>query len=165
VTPRRRFARLAPLALVALPAAAISQVAANPPRPGQYRTTLELVLFEVPGAPEEQLAPVREAFVEELTAGNDFCLAADPTGDTLRRNMVENLAEGDCTFGRFQATGPTVSATLTCTREATDRGRVTIDGRIWVENADLNMNLEQNFAGLGPTRIVVRARSARVGDC
>lgn len=165
MTPRGRLARLVPVALAVLPAAALSQVAANPPRPGHYRTTLELVLFEVPDAPEAQLAPAREAFLEELAAGNDFCLAPEPASAALRRKMVENLAEGDCTFARFQATGPTVSATLSCAREETDRGKVTVDGRIWAENADLSMNLEQEFAGLGPTRIVVRARSARVGDC
>lgn len=160
------FARLAPLALAALPGAAVSQVSGDhPPRAGQYRTALDLVLFEVPGVSEDQLAPARAEFLEELASGNDFCLAPDAASDAMRRKMLENLAEGDCSFGRFQSTGATVSATLSCTREATDRGRVTIDGRIWVENADLNMNLEQDFAGLGPTRIVVRARSARVGDC
>jgi hypothetical protein len=54
---------------------------------------------------------------------------------------------------------------MSCTREATLGGKVTVDGRIWAENADVNMALEQDIPGLGATRIVVRAQSARVGDC
>jgi len=159
-----RLVRLVPLALAALPAAAVSQASAGPPRSGQYRTTLELVLFEVPGLPESELPAAREAFVEELGSGNDFCLAPAPASAVMRRKLLEHIAEGDCRFDRFATRGAVVSAAMSCTREATDLGRVTVDGRIWSENADVNMSLQQDF-GLGPTRIVVRAQSVRVGDC
>lgn len=167
---RARLALLAPLTLALLPAAAASQgeggsVAAKPPRPGQYRTTLELVLFEVAGVPEDRWQPAREAFVEGLASGNDFCLAPASSAAEQRRSMVEHLAEAQCRFERFEASGATVSATMSCTREGTGDGKVTLDGRIWSENADLNMALDHDVTGLGPTRIVVHAQSARVGDC
>jgi hypothetical protein len=158
-----RLVLLAPLALATLPAAAAN--VASSPRPGQYRTTAELVLFEVPDVPETLVSQARNAFLEGLASGNDFCLAPDPASDAMRRKMLENIAEGDCSFSRFTAHGVVVSAAMSCTRETPDRGLVTIDGSIWAENADLNMNLEQDFEGIGATRIVVRARAARVGDC
>jgi hypothetical protein len=83
----------------------------------------------------------------------------------MQRKMLEHVAEGDCGFDRFETRGAVVSAAMSCTREATLGGKVTVDGRIWAENADVNMALEQDIPGLGATRIVVRAQSARVGDC
>ena len=171
MAPMRRT-RFVPLVLAALLLTAAGQTStggpeavASAPRAGEYRTTLELILFEVPGVSEDQLPQVRESFVEELGSGNTFCLTPDPANLVMRRKMLEHIAEGDCTFDRFEATGATVSAAMSCARSDATGGRVTMDGRIWAENADVNMALAQELPGRSPTRIVVRARAARVGDC
>ena len=164
-----RFVRLISLALATLPAAAASEVsqgepAANQPRAGLYRTALQLIEFEVPGASEDQTRSMREAFAEDLASGNDFCLAPDPAGAALDRELLERIAEGECTFGRFDRSGAAIRTVMLCTRDTTVGSQVTMDGRIWSENADLDMILEQELE-TGVTRIRARAQSARVGDC
>lgn len=161
-----RFARLASLALAMLPATAAGEVsesgpAASQPRAGQYRTALELVEFEVPGDSDHR---ARDAFAEELVLGNDFCLKSDAADEAMDRKMLAHIAEGECTFGRFDRTGVAVSAAMVCTRDTTVGSQVTMNGRIWAENADLDMILEQELE-TGVTRIRVRAQSVRSGDC
>lgn len=170
-----RLARLAPVALAVLPAAAVSQVSADPlavvppgpgqPRGGQYRTALELIEFDVPGATEDSLRAMRDVVAEGLASGNAFCLEPDPLDEGMRRKMLEHIAEGECTFDSFNRTGAAVNATMSCIRSASVDSQVTMGGRIWAENADLDMTLKQDLPGLGATRIRVRAQSARVGDC
>lgn len=159
-----RFARLVPLALATLPAAASSEVAESQPRAGLYRTALALIEFEVHGASDDQTRSMREAFADELATGNDFCLEHDPQGAALDRKLLEHVAEGECTFGTFDRTGAAVRTVMLCTRDTTVGSQVTMDGRIWTENADLEMTLEQEF-GAGATRIRVRAQPVRSGDC
>lgn len=159
-----RFARLVLLVLATLPAAAASEVAESQPRAGLYRTALELTEFEVRGASDDQTRSLREAFEEELATGNDFCLEPDPEGAALDRKLLEHVAEGECTFGKLERSGPAVRTVMLCTRDDTVGSQVTMDGRIWTENADLAMTLEQEF-GAGATRIAVRAQPVRSGDC
>jgi hypothetical protein len=160
-----RLARLVPLALATLPAVAMSQASesqpvASQPRAGQYRTALELIEFDVPG---DAAGQAREAFVEELASGNDFCLGRG-ADEPLDRQLLEQIAEGECSFGTFDRTGAAVKAVMLCTRDTTVGSQVTMNGQVWTENADLDMILEQEF-GANLTRIRVRARPARVGDC
>ncbi len=155
-----RFAHLAALALATM-AAGENQPTVSQPRAGKYRTALELIEFDVSG---DAAGQAREAFVEELASGNDFCLGPDAADEPLDRKLLEDIAEGECSFGRFSRTGTAVDAVMLCTRDATVGSQVMMSGRIWPENADLEMTLEQDF-GAGATRIRVRARPARVGDC
>jgi hypothetical protein len=83
----------------------------------------------------------------------------------MDRNMLEHIAEGECTFDRFEMNGVAVTAAMSCTRDASLGSQVLMDGRIWAENSAVNMTLTQDLPGVGATRIRVRARSARVGDC
>jgi hypothetical protein len=156
-----RLTRLVPLALATLTVASASDVSQSQPRAGQYRTALELIEFDVSGDDEGH---AREAFAEELASGNDFCLGPGTSDESLDRAMLAHIAEGECSFGRFDRTGAAVSAVMLCTREATVGSQVTMSGQIYPENADLDMTLQQEFGG-GVTRIRLRARPARVGDC
>jgi len=169
-----RLVRLMPLALAVLPVAASSQVSedlsvvapqgTSEPRAGQYRTVLELIEFEAPAAPEATLPRMRDVLVMELAQGDNFCLEPETADEGMRRSMLEHIADGECTFGSFDRTGAAVTAAMSCTGGPFD-SQITMDGRIWAENADLDMTLKQDINGLGATRMRVRAQSARVGDC
>jgi hypothetical protein len=173
---RVRPARLlAPIGLAVLSAAVVGQDLdggtpveprmVSQPRPGRYRTALELLAFEAPGAPEKQARAMRDLVAEEMATGNDFCIGSDPAPGAMDRNMLEHIAEGECTFDRFEMNGVAVTAAMSCTRDAGLGSQVLMDGRIWAENSAVNMTLTQDLPGVGATRIRVRARSARVGDC
>lgn len=170
-----RFARLSALALAALPAAAASQdpvgepadppPAAPQPRPGEYRTVANLIEFEVPEIPASQVPALRDSFAEELATGNNFCLKSDVGDEARLRTMLEQVAEGECVSDSLFSDGTAVAATMQCTHGSAGTSEVAVNGRLWSENADLDVVLRQQLDGLGSVRIRLRARPARVGDC
>src|SRR5688572_17338532 len=171
----RRLALLTLPAVAALPAAVASQDAeispaatmqpVSQPRPGQYRSVFELLTFEVPGVTEEQARQLRDVFAEEMESGNDFCLKGSRDDEAATRRVLEQFAEGQCRFDSFERTGAAVSAAMYCTRGRGVASQMTIDGRVWGENADLNMTLNQAFEGTGAVLIGIRVQSTRIGDC
>src|SRR5262245_278934 len=79
------------------------------PKPGLYRSTAKLVSFEVPGMPPQQADRMKEMFSQ--SQGRNFCLTK-AEADKGYEEMTKKLAEGKCTYDRFDARGNTIDAKL-----------------------------------------------------
>jgi len=169
-----RFARLTPLALAVVPAAAFAAMsgdevlaeAARLPRqvPGQYRTSLEMLEADGPAGAKDLAEVLRSAGNDEVE-NSEACAdpeGADASGGT---HLVREILEDGCTFDHFAVSGETVTAVAQC---PPDRGlpeRVKMTGRIGAERLDMLVTVDQGVPDKGTMRLKMRIRSERVGDC
>jgi hypothetical protein len=168
-----RITLLAPLAAAALPVTAWAvteeEIAREArelvvQRPGQYRTTLEMLHFESPDASKQATAQMGRVFAKGLE-DNLYCLTPEAVADRSARGILEGLTEGDCSVEAFDVEGETVTAALQCRYNADMFSHVTLNGRIGPESSELVMSMEQKLGSTGPIRIKLRISSQRIGEC
>ena len=90
-----------------------AQASAEALTPGEYETKLEVIKFEMPGAPAGMADQMRSAMT---AAGNSkFCVTAENV-QQMRDNMVRNAAQAPegCTLDA-KGSGDNIDTTVTCT--------------------------------------------------
>jgi hypothetical protein len=135
------------------------------PRPGQYQTTLELIEFDVPGMPEQAKAQVRAMLGGELSQGNDFCLTPEEAENNGAQKMMENLAESNCTFDKFDVAGGKIDADMQCKGQDGMVSHVQMDGTMTAEGSAMTMTMDQDMANVGKMNMKMKVTSKRTGDC
>lgn len=135
------------------------------PRPGQYRTSLELLEFDAPGMPEEAKQQMQQIFASGLQEGNTFCMTEADVAENGPEQMVKNLAESDCTMNSFNVSGNTVVADMQCPGEGGGTSKVRMEGQMSAEGSTMTMDMDQEIAGMGATKMKMRVTSERTGDC
>jgi hypothetical protein len=135
------------------------------PKPGQYRTTLELLEFNAPGVPDSAREQMQQAFTSGLAEGNTFCMTEAQAAENGPRQMVENLAESDCEMNSFNVSGNTVVAEMQCAGPGGGKNTVKMDGEMTAETSTMTMDLTQNLGALGDVGMKMRVASQRIGDC
>src|SRR5690606_11987667 len=78
------------------------------PRPGEYRTTVELIDFDMPGMPEALKQQVRSTMGASMSQSRDFCLTPEEAASNGPREVAENLAQSNCMIGRLDEAGKKV---------------------------------------------------------
>lgn len=135
------------------------------PRPGQYRTSLELIEFDVPGMPEGAKEQMQEIFASGLAEGNTFCMTEAEAAENGPEEMVKNLAESDCTMNSFNVSGNKVTADMQCASEGGGTSTVKMDGTMTAESSSMTMDMSQEMPNVGQTKMKMRVNSERIGDC
>ena len=135
------------------------------PRPGQYRTSLELLEFDAPGIPDSAKQQMQQAFESGLAEGNTFCMTEADAAENGPRQMVENLAESDCDMKTFQVSGGSVVAEMQCASEGGGTNTVKMEGQMTAESSTMTMDMNQEVAGVGAMNMKMRVNSERIGDC
>ena len=135
------------------------------PLPGQYRASLELLEFDAPNMPPAAKEQMQQIFSSGLSEGNSFCMTEADVADGGPEQMVKNLAEGDCTMNSFNVSGNTVVADMQCPGESGGTSKVRMEGQMRADGSTMTMDMEQEIAGMGTTRMKMRVTSQRTGDC
>jgi len=134
------------------------------PKPGLYRSTSKIVSFEMPGMPPEQQEQLKQVFSQ--SQGRDFCLTkAD--ADKGYEEMTKKLAEGNCSYDKFEANGGSLDARLSCTTGENMKAVIGMKGTMNPEGSQMTMTIEQSSPQLaGKTmKMVADVSSVRTGDC
>ena len=134
------------------------------PRAGEYRSTIELVEFNIQGMPDGMHEQMRGMVAGELEQGNSFCLSQEEA-DRGAEGMMENIAEGDCSVTRFDVDGGTIDAEMQCTHEGGGSGVVTLNGTMGEDSSEMTMQMQQQIPELGQANMTMRVTSQRIGDC
>jgi hypothetical protein len=134
--------------------------------PGQYEVSYQLLEFDIPGAPEsvKQQAQAAMGGASEVAKGFSYCLTPEEAGKGPQ-GMLEQMAERDCTFAKFDVSGGTVSADMQCAEDDGTTIHMLMDGEMSSTGSTMTMTLEQEIAGMGAVRMKSRATSRRTGDC
>lgn len=132
------------------------------PQPGQYRSTVELLAFDMPGMTDEMKAQMKTMAESGLAQGNSFCMTeaqADP------KTMLQNIAESDCTFNQFDVNGGTIKADMVCKGDGGAEGRVEMDGTMTPTSSTMTMTMQQSMGNMGIVNMKMRVTSNRIGEC
>ena len=135
------------------------------PRPGQYRTTAEIVEFDVPGMADEQKQMMRTMMAQGAAQASLSCLTPEDAEKNGARQMVEKLAEGDCEIKSFNVAGGTVDAEMQCAGGGGPAGTVKMQGVMEAEKSTMTMEFDQSLGGATQAHIKMRMNSERIGDC
>lgn len=135
------------------------------PRPGQYRTTLELLEFDAPGVPDDAKAKMQEAFASGLSEGNTFCMTEAQAAQNGPRQMVENLAEAKCDMKAFNVSGNSVVAEMQCPGQGGKSNTIKMEGDMTADSSVMTMDMTQDMPGTGALTMKMRVNSERIGEC
>lgn len=131
------------------------------PRPGRYRSTQELIEFEMPGMPADQMTMMRNAFAEGAAEESTYCITETMT----REKWLSDMAESNCTIGRFDVDGGEIDVAMTCSGDQGVSGSVEMKGTAGENSSNMVMSFVQQIPGMGEGRIKMRVKSERTGDC
>lgn len=129
--------------------------------PGEYRSTTELIEFNLPGLPAQAQQMAEAAFAEGAGSGHTYCVTEEMSSE----DWLSNMNESDCTVTRFEETGGTLNAALQCTDADGLNGRVEMTGTASGDSANMEMRFTQQIPQMGDGTIRMRVISERVGDC
>ena len=136
------------------------------PEPGQYKTSYELLEFDVPGMPDavKQQMQAQMGGAAEVARGITYCLTPEDIASQGSQQMVQNMAEGNCTFAKYDVSGGTVSADMQCTGPDGTTNHVLMEGQMTSTGSTMTMTTEQAIAGR-QVHMKTRVTSERTGDC
>ena len=136
------------------------------PRPGLYRSTSKLVSFEVPGMPPAQAEQMRQMF-STTAQGREYCLTPEEANQGME-GALKKLAEGQCSYDRFNADGEALDAKLTCKTGQDMTATIVMKGTMSAEGSQMKMEVEQSAPGAPGgkgVKMAAEIASERIGDC
>lgn len=133
------------------------------PEPGLYRSTVELLEVDVPGAPAGA-ADMMKGMMGGSNSTTEYCLTQEEV-DRGFEEMARNSQSGDCTFERFDAEGGEIDAVMTCTAQGGNTMRMTMQGTGGETSSEMTMSMETEMPGMGTANMRMKATHQRIGEC
>lgn len=132
------------------------------PEPGLYRSTVELLEVDLPGAPEGVADMMRDAMGSN--APTEYCLTQEEVDEGFEE-MARNSQNGDCSFERFDADGGEIDAVMNCNTGDGNTARMTMQGTGGPTSSEMTMTMESEVPGMGTANMRMKATHERIGDC
>jgi len=136
-----------------------AEAASVKPQPGLYRSQVELVDADIPGAPAQAMEMMRGMMDRSF----EYCLTPEEAEGGYEQ-MADQSQEGDCSFQKFDIDGGDIDAAMTC-----DGGggpvSMTMQGTGTETSADFTMSMKGNMGGTGEGSMTIRAQHERIGEC
>lgn len=130
-------------------------------QPGQYRTTIKVDKYDIPGMPAAVLEQMKGAMGKPIEM--TYCMSPEKAAMGTEA-MKENMAQAKCQFEKFEARGGTVDSVMVCDSQgmkirSTSQGTYSPTGSVVKATGDL--------AGPGGQKIHVEQTITmeRTGDC
>lgn len=130
------------------------------PLPGQYRTQVQLLSAELPGAPAGAEAMMRQAMDGRT---HEYCLTPQEADQSFAE-MAKRSQDGSCTTDSYQADGNRFQAAVTCQSQAGTM-RMTMEGTGSPTSSEITMAMNGDFGGMGPASLRMKMTNQRIGDC
>lgn len=140
------------------------------PLPGLYETVVELKELTVPGIPADQVDMMNQQMGVKSSRTETTCLTKADTDQgfqTLVRKMGQMGQEADCAISKFDTSGRTLNAALSCTARTGAKMAMDVGGTVAPDRSDLTMTMKGSHHMLPGQEMtmVMHAVSRRVGDC
>jgi hypothetical protein len=135
------------------------------PTPGQYKQTMTITKFEIPGAPPEMTAQMKTAMAQAQE--HTFCMT-EAMADEGFREMFDKVGdEGECTYDRFDVSGGRLDAVLSCQNPREGKAQITMAGTVGENGSDVTVTVNQQGgeAPMANAQIAMHMVSQRIGDC
>lgn len=145
-------------------AAAVSDGEFVKPDPGQYRSTVEFVDVQMPGAPEQVRDQMR-AMLDQGPQTNEYCLTEEEAQKGFEVAIREAQAQDNCSFETFDIEAGEIDAVMVCQEPGRGTMRMTIEGKGGRTSSDTTMTMEMNGPDGETMTLVSRSQQERIGDC
>lgn len=138
------------------------------PQPGQYEVTSELIEFEMPGLGEDEQQMMRGMMEGGFSQTTSYCLTPEEA-DKGWQDAVENMqnAEGECEYSRFETSGDTLNAEMSCNNTDGSTAEMTMTGELSETGQDITMAMSGRSPEMpgGEMNMTMRMVSKRTGEC
>ena len=131
------------------------------PQPGLYRSTTEIIEFDIPGAPPEMKAMLRNSAVSARPT--EYCVTAEEAEKGFE-DAIRKSQDGDCDYKRFDVDGGKIAAEMTCRQDGRTVG-LTLSGEGDSTSSEMAMTMKTDMGELGAGTIRAKSRSERIGSC
>ncbi|PLK26431.1 DUF3617 domain-containing protein [Novosphingobium sp. TH158] len=135
---------------------------------GNWKTTMKITSFEIPGAPAEMQAAMHERMKLMMTQGQsmEMCMT-EAQAKAGVRDFSKNAQQGDCTLDPYEQGGGKMSGTLKCKAGMFGADGMKMDGTYTADKVDMNMaaDIQQPSLPGGKATIKMNVVSERTGDC
>jgi len=135
------------------------------PRAGQYKQTMTVTEFELPGAPPEVAAQLKSAVGQ--SNNQEFCLTEEMSKKGFQ-DMFQKIGEdGECSYDRFNVSGGSLDALLHCESKAEGKAQFTLAGTVTTEGSDVKVHIDSDNPNspMGKAKIGMHMVTERIGDC
>jgi hypothetical protein len=133
--------------------------------PGNWKSTMAMSKFDIPGAPPEVAARAKAMLGQSQTT--EACMDAGQAKLGVRE-MSSSMQQGDCTMEDFQQGGGTMSGTMVC-KGAGSFGapRMAMKGTYTTDKVTMTLTGEVSDDKLpgGKANMEMTLTSERTGDC
>lgn len=133
--------------------------------PGNWKSTMTMTKFEIPGAPPEVAARAKAMLGQSQST--DSCMSAAQAKLGVR-DMSSSMQKGDCKMEDFTQGGGKMAGTMVCTG-TTGFGapKMAMTGTYTAEKVDMTLSGEVSDSKLpgGKANLEMTISSARTGDC
>lgn len=130
------------------------------PLPGQYRTRIELLPVDLPGAPPGAAEFMRRSMGSQT---HEYCLTPQEAEQSFAE-MAKRSQDGNCTTQNYEADGNAFQAVLSCQSPAGTM-RMTMNGTGTPTSSQIAMAMEGQFGDMGPASLRMTMNNERIGDC
>ncbi|MXO85788.1 DUF3617 family protein [Altererythrobacter aurantiacus] len=133
------------------------------PEPGQYRSEVELVNVDIPGAPQAQVDMMRRMFADSASTTTEYCITPEDAERGFEE-MVRGGQRGDCEFQKFDTAGGNIDAAMTC-QHGQGTANITMQGEATATTSDMTMTMRQDGGEMGRVSMTMNVKHRRIGDC
>lgn len=133
------------------------------PDPGLYRSTVELLEIDMPGAPAG-MEDTMKRMMGGANSTTEYCLTREDAERGFEE-MAKKSQEGDCSFERFDADGGRIDAAMTCRSGEDNVMRMTLKGTGGRTSSEMTMSMQTEAPGMGKATMRMKATHQRIGDC
>lgn len=135
------------------------------PEPGQYKQTVEITNFEVPGMSKEAAERMRAM----MTARRDtlICLTKEDSEKGFK-DMFNNIGKGSqCSYSHFDVDGGKIDAQMDCASPQGGTATMNLAGAVTPGGSDVvvDMNVKGGKQPMGDMQMTMHMTTERVGDC
>lgn len=143
-------------------AANIAKSEAVRPDPGQYRVTMKVLEFGMPGAPP-QAAAMMKGMMEDRS--HTYCLTEKDVEQGFEQMAKQSQDNGDCSFEKFDVDGGNFDGVMVCNAAGQGTMRVTMSGTGTPTRSVMDTKMTGKMAGTGEMTIRMQSTHERIGDC
>lgn len=158
-------------ALMLLPLGALALLSACNRKPdgeltaGQWKSTMVMTKFDVPGAPPAMQAQLKSMIGRSQSA--ESCMTEAEAKKGVRDFSKSAQSGGDCQLNDYKQGGGKLTGNLVCTDTPFGQKGMHMEGTYTAEKVVLNMSgdIEQPGIPGGKASIAMQMTSERTGDC
>lgn len=135
------------------------------PEPGKYKQTVEILQMEMPGLPKA--AQDQMAAMQPKTQVSEICLTEKDTEEGFK-DMFKDLGKGgECTYDKFDVSGGTLDARMTCQIPQQGKAVMTVNGAASKTGSDVTvaMDMSGGSSPMGNMKMKMHMTTERIGDC